>query len=474
MSPTFTIKIVNERGDDDQLSALLKADAAHGVDGIALNTSVKLNTVESRTITVGTIQSGRLYIGYGDLTTAPLPNGGQYFGWVEFNRLDDGQVWINLSNVDVVGLPLTLRGQADGKPFTLGYKVSKNQIVSRLTAGIVQPDAVIQSQTNGATFTKVVGPTIMPDAYRSFRAYREGLASAGAKLTVTSDSSPDRPNQPGIRKTFRGSMSPADPIVNLVSDDGTTFQVNRDQFLTPFIYRCDGGTLIYGNKTVPQNQLPLKSDTPQQSDDKMFANSVYRNLLIGINEGYLTNTGRNTSADFGGMTPFQSGEGNEYARVLHESSNSYGYPYADSNLKVLIKADPEVTITIAIIGDDDAKDYSEVSGPNQPQFGDYQFAIGAGSSALGVISIAGWRYFPTDHGAYGGFLPAVDDWTQMNFSRPGRTQRHIWFRTTGPGEVVSEDCFTPAAPFFDDRILKWPAGAAWIPGHPSPDKPQSR
>ena len=66
---------------------------------------------------------GRLYVGYGEMPPAPDPNSNQYYGWVEFSRNNvDKGVYLNLSNVDIVGLPLTLKGKLadDGKPFSLG------------------------------------------------------------------------------------------------------------------------------------------------------------------------------------------------------------------------------------------------------------------------------------------------------------------------------------------------------------------
>ena len=59
--------------------------------------------------------------------------------------------------------------------------------------------------------------------------------------------------------------------------------------------------------------------------------------MIGINEGYfsMTNPANNDNSMFPGLVPFATGDGNQYAQVIHEGSNSYGFPYADSNLKVL-------------------------------------------------------------------------------------------------------------------------------------------
>lgn len=45
--------------------------------------------------------------------------------------------------------------------------------------------------------------------------------------------------------------------------------------------------------------------------------------------------------------PFQNGNGNPYARVIHDDSDSYGYSYSDST-KVLLSIDPAKVDTLKI------------------------------------------------------------------------------------------------------------------------------
>jgi len=229
---------------------------------------------------------------------------------------------------------------------------------------------------------KIVGQNGAPYSYASYDNYINYLNTNKAPLVITSDTP-----KGGSSKVFTGSFmnvqNGTDVMISLKSAEGDTFEVFKNQFTTEICYRCDGGTLIYNGATVDQNQ------SPQNTNDKMSANSTFRNILIGINEGYFTAVGPNKTLDFPGEVPFATGQGNDYAKVLHENSNSYGFPYVDFNLKVLITASPSDTITMTICTDTEAKGYNSV---NQPTSGKFQFGIGANSSALGMITIGGWRY----------------------------------------------------------------------------------
>lgn len=466
------LKIVNDRVDNTELYLLLTGDKISNIKGLTANTSVKLSDFISNNpqmeIDIDSIEGARLYVGYGTFPTdnAPIPNGDQYYGWIEFTKKSDGTVvWINLSNVDITGLPIILSGKdSQNQPFTLGYKKSIIDIIAEMKSNALIP----ATSNNGAYITcatgqiKVVGPNGKPDSYASYATYISNLASNKAPLVITSDTPKN-----GEPKIFTGSFLNAvnddDPIISLISAQNDTFVVNKSQFTTEICYRCDGGTLLYNGETVNQNQ------SPQLTNDQLYANSTFRNILIGINEGYFTTSGPNQSIDFPGDIPFATGEGSSYAKILHENSNSYGFPYADSNLKVLITANPSEIITMTICEDNVAKGYNgnTDNSSNQPTTGDFQMGIGAGSGNLGTITIGNWRYLPTPEGAYGGYLPTVNDWTKMYFSGP---DTYIWFKTTDAGYVYAEGCFN-STPTFINKVLTWGANVKWNSGVVSPTKP---
>jgi hypothetical protein len=359
----FTFKIVNHRGDETQLNLLLTvASGASGLEGIEIGKSTPLAEFFSRnpshSFSAEKLVSCRLYVGYGTMPASPDPNSNQYYGWIEFSRNPEGDkgVWLNLSNVDIVGLPLTLSGKSiDGDPFSLGYKKSVKSIISYIEtrALVSQGPAVVKDCGGGRT--KIVAPNIQFPFYRKYDDYLNTLTVAGAELTILTDTP-----KGGTSKTFTGSfakgtyqsIADADPILTLTSGSDT-FQILKSQFTTEYLYRCDGGHVVFNGVSVPQNQ----NDQDGTLASAVYTNSLFRNLCIGINEGYFTADGTNDSSKFSSDKPFQNGQGNVYAEIMHEFSNSYGFPYADSNLKTLLVAAIDTPITLTILKDDESGGY---------------------------------------------------------------------------------------------------------------------
>jgi hypothetical protein len=147
-------------------------------------------------------------------------------------------------------------------------------------------------------------------------------------------------------------LAGSDPILTIRSDSDT-FQILKSQFSTEYLYRCDGGQVVFNGKNVLQNQ----NDQGGSLAPAVYTNSLFRNLCIGINEGYFTAGGANDSSKFSSDKPFQNGQGNVYAQIIHEASNSYGFPYADSNLKTLLVGAIDTPITLTILKDDESGGY---------------------------------------------------------------------------------------------------------------------
>jgi glycosyl hydrolase family 64 (putative beta-1,3-glucanase) len=360
----FTFQIVNNRGDESQLNLLLTAtNDDTRLDGIELRKSTSMADFFSRnsshSFSAEKLVSSRLYVGYGPMPSNPDPNSNQYYGWVEFSRnpdVDKG-VWLNLSNVDIVGLPLTLKGKSanDGNPFSLGYKKSVKGIISDMkTRALTRQDPAVVKDCGGGR-TKIIAPNIQFPFYREYNDYLNTLTMAAAKLTIQTDTPIG-----GKSKTFTGSFSKgryqdlpdAGPILTITCDSDT-FQILKSQFTTQFLYRCDGGHIVFNGETLPQN----RDDKSATLASAVYTNSLFRNLCIGINEGYFTADGPNDSTKFSSDKPFGNGQGNVYAQIMHETSNSYGFPYADANLKTLLVAAIDSPITLTILRDDEPADY---------------------------------------------------------------------------------------------------------------------
>lgn len=358
----FTFNVVNNRGDETQLNLMLTAASDSGLEGIQLGKSTLINDffsgTPSHSFSAETLVGSRLYVGYGPMPPAPDPNSNQYYGWVEFSKDNaDKGVWLNLSNVDIVGLPLTLKGKlADGdKPFSLGYKKSVKDIIADMkTRALTRQDPAVVKDCGGGR-TKIVAPNIQFPFYREYDDYLNTLTIAGAKLMIQTDTPIG-----GTSKTFTGTFSKtryqdlpdASPILTIACGSDT-FHILKNQFNTEYLYRCDGGTIVFNGESLPQN----RPDNHGRDASAVCTNSLFRNLCIGINEGYFTAEGPNDSSKFSSDEPFRNGQGNVYAQIMHESSNSYGFPYADANLKTLLVAAIESPITLTILEDEEMGDY---------------------------------------------------------------------------------------------------------------------
>ncbi|HEX8664785.1 MAG TPA: beta-1,3-glucanase family protein [Beijerinckiaceae bacterium] len=359
---TFSFEVVNDRGDETQIHLLLTAASNTGLKGLELGKSTPIGDFfagsPSHSFSAETLVGSRLYVGYGAMPPAPDPNGNQYYGWIEFSRgAADNGVWLNLSNVDIVGLPLTLKGKLadDGQPFSLGYKRPVKDIVADMkTRALTRQDPAVVKDCGGGR-TKIVAPNIQFPFYRGYDDYLNALTMAGAALAIRTDTPIGR-----SAKTFTGAFArgryrdlPGDGPILAITSGSDRFEILKSQFTTEYLYRCDGGTILFNGATLPQN----RPDNRGQDASAVYTNSLFRNLCIGINEGYFTADGPNDSTKFSSEKPFGNGQGNVYAQIVHESSNSYGFPYADSNLKTLLVAAVDSPITLTILRDDEAGGY---------------------------------------------------------------------------------------------------------------------
>lgn len=168
---------------------------------------------------------------FGALPASPDPNRNDYCGRSEFSRdpgADQG-VWLNLSNMDIVGLPLTVRGMsAEGKPSSLGYRKSVDEITDEIEDRAL-PSVPAVVKDCGCGRTKIVAPNSQFRFYRRHDGYLSALTAAGVYLTISADTP-----RGGAAKTFTGSFArgtyqsllDADPILTL-GCDSDTFDIAR-------------------------------------------------------------------------------------------------------------------------------------------------------------------------------------------------------------------------------------------------------
>jgi hypothetical protein len=438
MNP-IQINLNNLRSNN--LTVLMTVDNTTGstpnVTGITVNVPTAITAITNNTIYASNINGGRLYFIDGPLTTnVPLPNKiGQYYGWIEFSQMPSDcptpagicQYWVNLSNVDMAGMQLALTGtDINGGTFSVGYKSGATAVINALAKAF--PSAVVGT---GKT-KKILAPNHLPNAFSSYQPYIDSLTSTSAGMVITSDDSIKFTGS--FCKYFDPQVGPTGStvVVKLTDRNGNTFKITEESLTTDILYQCDGGHIYYNNIQWPQNRGDAGSTVTT-------TNSLFREVCIGFNEGYWTPSQIINNCNFPMMTPFSNG-GNAYAELIHGMSNSYGFPYADSNLKVLITAlaGTSYPLSLTICNDKAPVGYSEVkSSNNAPACG--TTTLGVGDSQLGVIGIGECTYSTTGGGLYGGYLPEMTTWTKMSFNlgdpsaNPNGEPTYIW---VNPNEIT--------------------------------------
>lgn len=281
--------------------------------GITVGTPTTLASLTNNSFDLTQIDGGRLYISYyTKLPKNPAPTSDNYYGYIELTLGTDKVLWTDLSSVDTFGVPIAMALGAT----KLGYSKSHNTIVQEIATALGGTNGTAVQRKNGKGNTKVVGANVLYMNQPSYASYLKTLQ--GKSLTIKS--LPTSPLKYDFTGTFKsdGSVSLASTTPKL------TFEIPAADLNNKTIYLSNGDCVYNGKKRNAMSP----NDT---------CAAVYRDVMVGINEGYFSATGKNNSSLFPTMTPFASGHGNAYAKVIHEGSDSYGYPFSDLNLKTLIK-----------------------------------------------------------------------------------------------------------------------------------------
>lgn len=315
--------------DAKKIFLLLTGNSFKG-SGITVGKSTPLSSLTNNSFDVTQIDGGRLYISYYTaLPTNPAPTSDNYYGYIELTLGTDNVLWTDLSSVDTFGVPIAMELGTT----KLGYSKSHNTIVQEIATALGGTNGTAVQRTNGKGNTKVVGANVLYMNQPSYTPYLKTLQ--GKSITIKSvKTSP-------LKYDFTGTFNTDGSISLASTSPKLMFEIPATDLTDKTIY-LSNGSCVY-NKVTRNAMSP--NDT---------CAAVYRDIMIGINEGYFSATGKNDSSLFSTMTPFANGFGNAYAKVIHEGSDSYGYPFSDKNLKTLIKVPVTASSTLAltILADD--------------------------------------------------------------------------------------------------------------------------
>ncbi len=297
--------------------------------GITIDKSHALSSLTNNGFDLNGITNGRIYVSYyTPLPVNPVPTSNDYYGYIEPTLGADNVLWVDISSVDVFGVPLGISVGSDN----LGFSKSHNAILKEITSVPGMNGKAIQ-RDNGKGNIKLVGANVAYADQPSYANYINDLKGSALRIKSLDDSP--------LKYDFSGTFE-NDGSVSLKSTlTSDTFSISVSELNSNSIYLCNGSCTYNG-----------KSRNAMSPNDTCAA--VYRDIMVGFNEGYFTKGGTNNSYDFPNMTPFASGYGNAYAKYIHEGSDSYGYPFADKNLKTLIKMPVTATteLTLTVLGDD--------------------------------------------------------------------------------------------------------------------------
>lgn len=362
---TFTfVNLRNDAsGSGTPVQVLLTGDSISGVSGIVPGVATPLSSLSNASFSLQSISNGRLYVGLGNtLPVPPTPTCGTYYGYIELSLAEGAQTAsVNLSNVEVLGLPLSLSGtQLAGtatSSFSLGYKTAMTpMMINGLRNSVLKKAGVNAIVTTSTGEQMGISPAFLSQAYQLMDTYVDSLATAGAPVSIASATLPD-----GTAETFTGAFQKAagndGVVLHLTGDQGDTMALTRTNLASSIIYRCGGGALMFNGKAVLQVQKP-KSGQNGLTLAQTISNSVFASLMTGLNEGYFTTAGPNDSTTFSSQTPFANGQGNLYAQFIYNNSNAYGYACASSQLKTVIAADISNPVTVTILTDTSAYGYT--------------------------------------------------------------------------------------------------------------------
>jgi hypothetical protein len=248
------------------------------------------------------------------------------YDWVEVTQDGSQNAAANLTSVDQFGIPLAIRTyKNEVQQAQAGYCKPANVVMESLKK--LSKDAFV---TDGVKFVRVLAPVKSPESYPSFDTCLNSLK--GRPITIKGYYYGTPPGD----YNYNGSVTSTGDI-NLKSASNNSFSILSSDLTRQAVYFANGAYYVNDKKI---DSLANDMD-----------GAVYRDVMTGFNMGYFGV--ENDSSKWPQTKPFQNGNGNQYAKIIHECSDSYGYPFTDNSNKVLISIDPAKvdTLRISILAD---------------------------------------------------------------------------------------------------------------------------
>jgi hypothetical protein len=326
----FQFEVVNQSGVPDNEVWITVATPEAGYKGdLTNNEAVQLSKITNGTFSLEDIVSGRVLVAYGKQGVeekTPFINSPTRFDWIELTTGKEGVA--NLTAVDKFSIGMKLQTVVNGEvKETLG-EANADTIFNALQQIPGGPGAT-ERGPNGEII-RVLSP-MHSTAYPSLEGYVRSMAGQTIELHTNSNGASSRyfgTFAPDGTATLTGESNPpkqADPVITipaaeLLQDINTgentpnTLQgaIRRDLYVG-FVTGLWGG--VYGNDaanfcTNPGEELPFgkfcgKFDKPAFGDARAA------------------------------LSPFATC--NQYAAVINQYSDSYGYAYSDASKNTVVQ-----------------------------------------------------------------------------------------------------------------------------------------
>ncbi|MFN0054911.1 MAG: beta-1,3-glucanase family protein [Planctomycetales bacterium] len=378
LAQQLTVDIVNNSGKaDSDVYLMLTGDntAIVDTDKLIVNQPQTLAQI-GNTFNATKISSARLVFSfYSSVPSNPAPEPNTYP--VRFDKMEitypGNPAACNLTAVDFFGIPFKLES-LDANGVVLGtrtYYSSANTLRTQLQA-LVDPTQInnvkimTTSPPDKIEVARIVSPskTTATGAYAALQKYVDSVK--GKPIAINGQFF----GTPFSLYNMTGTFSATDSTITLtgkittnnVAANATPLKVYGPkpptnpgsgfnwQSMADAIYSNDGTYYLVNGTT----------ETPHKVSDNDVYSAIYRDLLAGFALGYVNSVYPNNSnsSTWWAKLPFASARGgkdtyfNQYASAIQLNSDAYGFPFADTQKKVLLDLNQSKKLRITILPDD--------------------------------------------------------------------------------------------------------------------------
>ena len=275
----------------------------------------------------------------------------------------------NLSSVDQLGFALGLKAISKGGATlqSVGYKSSFLDIYNKIENETVE--SIPQS------FSRLVSPLHIDKADQpNLDAYLKSLDGQIINLEGNYDGSKDAGGKTHAAAHFSYTCNFKHDDVVLKANPGSGIQhdISIPNF-ADMIFPCEGAFNVEGSDAGANRNG--KGDKVGFNDPW---STVVRNFLVGFNVGFFgfkekrgeyvydCNNSWDWEDDFAFKNTFKGGPcWNEYARIISENSNSYGFPFSDVLGRPLVNLSEASKLQIRVFDDEEVDTESYYTAPPQ-------------------------------------------------------------------------------------------------------------